>query len=136
MQQRGYTLIELMVVLLTIAILCAIAIQAYQINVIRARVSEGIGMATAAKLAVSEVTLENDSLPANQSATGYVSPAPTTNVADISIAGDGSGEITITYTPAAGNGTIVFTPSFMNREVIWTCTNGTLDANYRPPNCR
>ncbi len=136
MGQRGYTLIELMVVLLIIAILAVIAIQAYHINVIRARVSEGIVLAMPAKLAVSEITLENNSLPATQAETGYLSPTPSNNVADISVANDGSGAVTITYTALAGNGTIIFTPSFINREVIWTCTGGTLDSNYRPPNCR
>jgi prepilin-type N-terminal cleavage/methylation domain-containing protein len=136
MGQRGYTMIELMVILLIVAVLAILAIQSYQTNMIRARVTEGISMATVAKLAVSETTLEHESLPATQADTGYVSPAPTANVAAITIANDGTGEITITYTAAAGGGTIILTPNFVNREIQWTCTGGTLGGSYRPPTCR
>ena len=53
-QQKGFTLIELMIVIAIIGILAAIAIPAYQDYTIRSKVSEGLNMAGAAKLAVSE----------------------------------------------------------------------------------
>lgn len=136
MKQQGFTLIELMIVVAIIGILAAVAIPAYQDYTIRARVTEGLNLASAAKLAVSETTISNNALPATQAATGYVSPAATDNVTSIAIA-DATGAITITYTAAAGNGTIVMTPTLQaNGEVTWVCTGGTLADKYRPANCR
>ncbi|GGI85489.1 pilin [Legionella impletisoli] len=136
MKQQGFTLIELMIVVAIVGILAAVAIPAYQDYTIRARVTEGLNLASAAKLAVSETAISNNALPATQAATGYVSPAATANVSSIAIA-DATGAITVTYTAAAGNGTIVLTPTLQaNGEVTWTCTGGTLSDKYRPANCR
>ena len=54
-QQKGFTLIELMIVIAIIGILAAIAIPAYQDYTVRSKVSEGLNLAGAAKLAVSEI---------------------------------------------------------------------------------
>lgn len=133
--QKGFTLIELMIVVAIIGILAAVAIPAYQDYTMRARVTEGLNLASAAQLAVSETTISNNALPATQAATGYVSPAATANVTSIAIGANGV--ITITYTAAAGNGTIIMTPALAaNGDVTWTCTGGTLLAKYRPANCR
>lgn len=137
MRQKGFTLIELMIVVAIIGILAAVAIPAYQDYTIRARVTEGLNLASAAKLAVSETAISNNALPATQAATGYVAPAATPNVSAIAIAGDGTAAITVTYTAAAGGGTIILTPTLQaNGEVTWTCTGGTLADRYRPANCR
>ncbi len=137
MKQKGFTLIELMIVVAIIGILAAIAIPAYQDYTIRARVTEGLEMASSAKLAVSETAMSNNALPATQAATGYTTPAATPNVTSIVVAGDGTAAITITYTAAAGGGTIIMTPTLTaNGDVTWSCTGGTLLSKYRPASCR
>jgi len=136
MKERGFTLIELMIVVAIIGILAAIAIPAYQDYTIRARVTEGLTMASSAKLAVTESTMANNALPATQVATGYVTPAATANVTSITITA-ATGAIVITYTAAAGGGTIIMTPTLQASGVVtWVCTGGTLLAKYRPASCR
>ncbi|KTD23594.1 fimbrial protein, type IV pilin, PilE [Legionella lansingensis] len=135
MKQRGFTLIELMIVIAILGILISIAVPAYRQHIVRARVIEGLNLASQAKIAVTETAMTNRALPANQEAAGYTSPSPTVNVKSITI-GD-KGVITITYTPEAGDGTILLVPSMrQNGELTWTCTEGTLPEKYRPSGCR
>ncbi|MFT4592055.1 MAG: type IV pilus assembly protein PilA, partial [Gammaproteobacteria bacterium] len=60
--QKGFTLIELMIVVAIIGILAAIAIPAYQDYTIRAQVTEGLSLASAAKTAVAEFYM-NEGVP-------------------------------------------------------------------------
>jgi len=73
--QKGFTLIELMIVVAIIGILAAIAIPAYQDYTIRAQVSEGMNLAAAAKAAVAESFLNRGVAPKDRTTAG-MSPGP------------------------------------------------------------
>ncbi len=131
-KQKGFTLIELMIVVAIVGILAAIAIPAYQDYTIRARVTEGLSLASAAKVTVSE---NMQSGQANRSA-GWTTPGATSNVSSVAVDST-TGAITVTYSAIAGNGTLIMVPTQAASGMItWNCTTGTLNANYRPSICR
>ena len=68
--QKGFTLIELMIVIAIIGILAAIAIPAYQNYTIRSQVTEGLSLADGFKTSISEYYDQNGAFPVNATATG------------------------------------------------------------------
>ena len=112
--QKGFTLIELMIVVAIIGILAAVALPAYQDYTIRTRVVEGLTLASGAKQMVNEVATMNDlnvaadTWNAQQGSLGATSKYVTSVLLN-----DATGVITVTYTQATvgAAGTLVLTPA-------------------------
>ncbi len=153
--QKGFTLIELMIVVAIIGILAAVALPAYQDYTIRARVTEGLTLAASAKTAVAENAANGLAFDS-----GWTQPAATQNVSGVTI-NTTNGEITMAYTtrvaPAAAN-TLILSPRAAGADLVsgtpptsgsitWRCnaagatgvsrgTLGTLQGRFAPADCR
>lgn len=141
--QKGFTLIELMIVVAIIAILAAIAIPAYQDYLIRSQVSEGASLTSGAKTAIEEYYSQYGVAPANNTAAG-LDPTPTNIKGEYvsQVAVSNGGVITATFNGAKANTAIKnkvlkLTPTFNPGSTSWSCVTGTtVDAKYRPSICR
>jgi type IV pilus assembly protein PilA len=141
--QKGFTLIELMIVVAIIGILAAIAIPAFQNYTIRARVSEAASVAASVKTAVGIYTSDTGQLPADLAAlspyvtsisTGYASKY----VEGLSVT---DGDITVTLNTVtdlgpAGGDTVIWLASWSSADggdprIVWN-VSGTIDDKFKP----
>ena len=134
--QKGFTLIELMIVVAIIGILAAIALPAYQDYTKRTHVSEGLTLAGGAKASVTEYYSSQGNFPSNNSSAGLAAATAIKGnaVKSVTVA---NGKITITYNDKVKNdATLALSPTTGAGGVQWSCKGGTVIAKYRPSNCR
>ena len=158
MIQKGFTLIELMIVVAIIAILAAIALPAYQDYTIRSQASEALTLAAAAKTAVAETFINRGAWPADRTEAGMTPTATDTQGQYVASLEVDDGEIIATYgnnvNAKISGDTLVLTPyEQLDGSVAWQCnsataglappgtaatgpTAGTLEERYAPSQCR
>jgi type IV pilus assembly protein PilA len=141
---KGFTLIELMIVVAIIAILAAIALPAYQNYIKRAKVTEGVVAADACKASVSEYVASQNAWPGTIAQAGCDGFVASQYVAALDYGTGGNGVITVTY-QNVGTGVdaadYVLGPSgvqdpLTGQITAWTCTASTVESQLLPAACR
>ena len=138
--QKGFTLIELMIVIAIIGILAAIAIPAYTDYTTRARVSEAVTTASSMKATVSEniVSAGGTSIPTSGNCSGVslIGTSNATKNVATSACDDTNGVILVTTTTAAKSVPLTLTPTYTGDAVSWVCSTTSAFEKYVPAECR
>ena len=139
-QAKGFTLIELMIVVAIIGILASMAVPAYQSYTIRAQVSEGLNLSGPLKNAVSTYAIDRGAFPANNADAALQPPANYTGkyVDSISVNGNTISIVFGNDASAQISGQILNLVANLNGgSVSWDCmSGGVISDTYLPGSCR
>jgi len=141
--QKGFTLIELMIVVAIIGILAAVALPAYQDYTIRAKVSEGILALSSGRTAISETFANKSTLFLTQDSMGVQSQT-SKYVTSLTYTGTDTTHGLLEVTIAAAAGTAVSGKTVQMKalgdtttgQVAWSCGKGTIETKYLPSSCK
>ena len=144
--QKGFTLIELMIVVAIIAILAAIAIPAYQDYLVRAQVSEGATLMDGGKTAIAEFYSNSGTLPGSNASAGLATDSSITGsyVSKVTVSTGGIIEATFSKTSpqkanvAIDGDVLSLSPITTAGSMKWSCSNKatTVPQKYLPSSCR
>jgi type IV pilus assembly protein PilA len=136
--QKGFTLIELMIVVAIIGILAAVALPAYQDYTVRAKVSEVVLAASSARTVVAEAVQVNGGFPLTAALSIPIQSSRYVNKVEYTSTASSDGLITATAQGDSSiNGSTITLSGTAgaNGQVTWTCA-GTILAKYRPASCK
>jgi len=138
---RGFTLIELMIVVAIIGILAAVAIPMYLDYAVRAQVGQGINLASGAKAAVTEYYQDQGVFPGDNATAGVAAAGSISGKYVSQVAVTGAGLIQVTFGNDANskvsNAVLTMTPTDNLGSVSWACTgDAVLVDKWLPSSCR
>ena len=148
--QKGFTLIELMIVIAIVGILAAVALPAYQDYTVRAKVSEGLAKSAEAKTTIAEYFVARAAFPLNAAEAGISTDVGTDLVKSIlmdSWTANNGGLLRVVMnetklggsSSATANSFVLSVADTINGTVVWKCkvgTNNPLPSKYLPASCR
>lgn len=144
-RQQGFTVIELLITLFIVSIIAMIAIPVYKDYATRAKIAEGLSLASSIKSLIGEHYVMNGRLPVDAVELHLSDPSQyygkwTESISVSNVPSNGT--ITITYSNAKlprldGNNTITLVPRETGSGTLtWDCTGGTVSEDLRPTSCR